>query len=274
MISSGVSSTVEPQSQVRFERTTIAGCPVDILDFESAVIEICRRIDMRVATHVVFVNAAKVVKYNKNESLRQVMDRADLLLADGMPIVWASKLGHKPLAERVAGIDLMERMIAVSAARGYKVFLLGATEEVVRKTVSVLRERFATLEIAGYRNGYFTPDDEPSIIAEINASGADLLFLGMGTPQKEFWADLNISKLEVPICQGVGGSFDVVAGFTKRAPSWMQTRGLEWFYRFLQEPGRMWRRYLCTNAAFLYLLARSVFTRKQPAQRTARSCHL
>jgi N-acetylglucosaminyldiphosphoundecaprenol N-acetyl-beta-D-mannosaminyltransferase len=234
------------------------------MDFETVVAELCRRVGLRIRTHVVFVNAAKVVKYSKDEKLRRVMDRATLLLADGMPVVWASKLGHKPLAERVAGIDLMEKMIAVSAERGYKVFLLGATEEVIQKTVDVLRSRFPALNIVGYRNGYFTSKDEPGIIADINASGADLLLLGMGTPQKEFWADLNLPKLNVAICQGAGGSFDVVAGKTKRAPFWMQTCGLEWLYRLFQEPGRMWRRYLYTNAVFVYLLARSAFTEKLP----------
>jgi N-acetylglucosaminyldiphosphoundecaprenol N-acetyl-beta-D-mannosaminyltransferase len=262
MLSSGMLNSVDSETQ--FDRTTVAGCPVDIVDFEAAVAELCRRVDLRIRTHVVFVNAAKVVKYSRDERLRNIMDRASLLLADGVPVVWASKLGHKPLKKRVAGIDLMERMISVSTERGYKVFLLGATQKVILKTVDVLRNQFPALQIAGYRNGYFTPEDEPGIIAEINASGADLLLLGMGTPQKEFWADRNLSKLEVAICQGVGGSFDVVAGVTTRAPSWMQTCGLEWLYRFLKEPGRMWRRYLYTNVVFLYLLARSAITRKLP----------
>jgi N-acetylglucosaminyldiphosphoundecaprenol N-acetyl-beta-D-mannosaminyltransferase len=135
---------------------------------------------------VVFVNAAKVVRYSRDEKLRQVMGRAALLLADGVPVVWASKLGRKPLAERVAGIDLMERMIPVSAARGYKVYLLGATGEVIQKTVHVLRNRFATLQIVGYRDGYFTPGDKPGIIADINASGADLLLLGWALLTRSF----------------------------------------------------------------------------------------
>lgn len=264
MISPSAANSVEPEPQPRSDRTKVAGCPVNVLDFEQAVAELCRRVEQRIRTHVVFVNAAKVVKYSYDVRLRGVMDRADLLLADGMPIVWTSRLGRKRLAERVAGIDLMERMMAVSAARGFRVYLLGATEDVIQKTVAALKIRYANLQIAGCRNGYFTPESEPGIIAEINASGADMLLLGMGTPQKEFWADSNISKLQVAICQGAGGSFDVVAGLTKRAPSWMQSCGLEWLYRFLQEPGRMWRRYLYTNVAFLYLIARSAFTQKLP----------
>ncbi|MGD0831120.1 MAG: WecB/TagA/CpsF family glycosyltransferase [Terracidiphilus sp.] len=261
MNASSATDLTKPKSQPRFDRIAVAGCPVDILDFETAVAELCRRIEMRIQTHVAFVNAAKVVRYGRDANLRRVMDEAGLLLADGMPIVWASKLGAKPLVERVAGIDLMERMMAVSAARGYKVYLLGATALVVRRTVEVLRERYAGLQIVGFRNGYFTSEEEPTIVAEINASGAELLLLGMGTPQKEFWADRNLSNLKVHICQGVGGSFDVVAGITQRAPAWMQQCGLEWFFRFLQEPRRMWRRYLQTNTSFLYFLVRSFFVR-------------
>jgi N-acetylglucosaminyldiphosphoundecaprenol N-acetyl-beta-D-mannosaminyltransferase len=259
MIASGISDLPQTQSKAGFDRIAVAGCPVDILDFETAVAELCRRVEGRIRTHVVFVNAAKVVRYSRDANMQRVMDEADLLLADGMPIVWASKLRANSLTERVAGIDLMERMMAVSAARGYKVYLLGATEQVLRKTVEVLNGQYPALRIAGFRNGYFTPDEESGIVADINASGADLLFLGMGTPQKEFWAGRNLPRLKVTICQGVGGSFDVVAGITMRAPAWMQNCGLEWFYRFLQEPRRMWRRYLHTNAAFLYILVRSLF---------------
>ncbi len=259
MTASGILDEIQTQSKQGIDRIFVAGCPVDVLDFETAVAELCRRVEVRIRTHVVFVNAAKVVRYGRDANMQRVMDEADLLLADGMPIVWASKLRPKSLTERVAGIDLMERMMAVSAARGYKVYLLGATERVVRRTVEVLSGRYPALQIAGYRNGYFTPEEESGIVAEINASGADMLLLGMGTPQKEFWADRNLFRLKVSICQGVGGSFDVVAGITMRAPAWMQHCGLEWFYRFLQEPRRMWRRYLNTNAAFLYILARSFF---------------
>lgn len=261
METSGISDILQNKFQPRFNRIAVAGCPVDILNFETAVAELCRRIEMGIRTHVVFINAAKAVRYRRDLNLRRVMDEANLLLADGMPIVWASKLGKCSLTERVAGIDLMERMMAVSAERGYKVYLLGATGQVLRKTVEVLKNRYPALQIAGYRNGYFSMEEEPGIVAEINASGADLLLLGMGTPQKEFWADRNLPKLKVSICQGVGGSFDVVAGITKRAPTWMQVCGLEWFYRFLQEPRRMWRRYLQTNTAFLYILVRSFFAR-------------
>lgn len=239
------------------ERVIVAGVPVDRISFADTVKELCDRIEQRKKTHVLFINAAKVVKYRHDEALAAVIRRADLLLADGVPIVWASKL-RKPLPGRVNGTDLMEGMVAAAAERGYRVYFLGATSEVIEGTVQAFRRRHPRLIVAGYRNGYFKPEDEPAIIDEINATRPDLLFLGISTPQKEFWADRNLPKLNVAVCEGVGGSFDVIAGLTARAPRWMQRSGLEWFYRFLQEPRRMWKRYLMTNSEFVWLVLRDV----------------
>src|SRR5712692_6215754 len=224
------------------ERVRIAGCPVDSCSEKAAIEELCRRIDSRTRTHVIFVNALKAVQYHKDHTLRAVMKNADLLLADGMPIVWLSQLKGVPLPGRIAGVDLMERMVAVAAERGYRVFFLGSRLEVVSKAVTILQRKHPALRVAGYRDGYFEPSDEEQIYAAINASKADLLFIAMSTPQKELWADRNHGRLNVTVCQGVGGGFDVIAGVTQRAPQWMQRAGLEWFYRLCQEPGRMWKR--------------------------------
>jgi N-acetylglucosaminyldiphosphoundecaprenol N-acetyl-beta-D-mannosaminyltransferase len=220
---------------------------------EGAVAELSRRIDSRTRTHVVFVNAAKVVQYHSNPALREVVERADLLLPDGMPVVWLARLKGQSLPGRVAGVDLMERMVALSAERGYRVFFLGSRPEVVSKVVLDFLKRYPSLQVAGQRHGYFDSSEEEQINIEINQSKADLILIGMSTPQKEFWADRNRKRLEVSICQGVGGGFDVVAGVTRRAPRWMQRLGLEWLYRLLQEPGRMWKRYIFSNASFIYL---------------------
>jgi N-acetylglucosaminyldiphosphoundecaprenol N-acetyl-beta-D-mannosaminyltransferase len=235
-------------------RVYVAGCPVDRISLDDAVRELSNRIEKHKRTHVVFVNAAKVVQFRKSPDLRGAMTRADLLLADGVPVVWASRLQNYSLPGRVNGTDLMERMLGVSAARGFRVYLLGAQADVLERTVASIRNRYPGIEIAGYRHGYFSHKDEPDIVRQINQSRADLLFLGISTPTKELWGDNYLSSLNVAVCQGVGGSFDVLAGEVRRAPRWMQRAGLEWFFRLCQEPQRLWRRYLTTNSAFAWLV--------------------
>jgi N-acetylglucosaminyldiphosphoundecaprenol N-acetyl-beta-D-mannosaminyltransferase len=235
-------------------RMYVAGCPVDRISLDEAVRELTRRIEKRRRTHVVFVNAAKVVQFRKSPELRDAMTRADLLLADGVPVVWASRLQDSSLPGRVNGTDLMERMLGVSVVHGFRVYLLGAEAVVLEHAIAAVRNRYPGIEIAGYRHGYFSRDDEPEIVRQINESRADLLFLGISTPTKELWGDSNLSSLNVAVCQGVGGSFDVLAGTVRRAPGWMQRGGLEWFFRLWQEPRRLWRRYLITNSAFTWLV--------------------
>ena len=178
--------------------------------------------------------------------------------ADGVPVVWASKLLGQPLPGRVNGTDLMDRLFEVSAEKGYRVYLLGARQEIITNSVNKLKQHYPSLNIAGYRNGYFnSPQEEEDAVSDINAAQPDILLLGMGTPMKEKWVRRHKARLRVPIIHGVGGSFDIVGGLTKRAPKWMQDYGLEWFYRFLQEPRRMWRRYLVTNSVFTWLVFRA-----------------
>ncbi len=153
-------------------------------------------------------------------------------------------------------------MVCESAERGFRVFFLGATEKVLRTMLVRLKRRHPELIVAGSRNGYFSDAEESEVVRQIVESGADVLFLGMGTPKKELWGARNLHRLDVSICQGVGGSFDVVAGVLGRAPRWMQRSGLEWLYRIIQEPGRMWKRYLVTNTVFLGLFVTELIRTK------------
>ena len=251
-------------------RFTVAGCPVDAISFTEVLATLGRRIEQRIPTHVVFVNAAKVVGFHDDPELSAAMRGADLLLADGVPVVWASRLLGQTLPGRVAGIDLAEEMVALAAQRGYRVFFLGARAEVLAKAVAGLGRRHPQLKVAGARDGYFQPADEAALIEEINESMADLLLLGMGTPQKELWAARNLAFLAVPVLLGVGGSFDVMAGVTRRAPTWMQKTGLEWFYRLCQEPRRMWRRYLYSNPRFVWLVLQDAWRRASGEKPAAR----
>ncbi|MEN6337058.1 MAG: WecB/TagA/CpsF family glycosyltransferase [Phycisphaerales bacterium] len=218
------------------------------------VIEACdESIRTRNPVLIGVVNAAKLVKARHDVQLRASLAEATFIVADGAPVVWLSRLCGCGLPERVAGIDIMSELLALAARRQYGVFFLGATQEVVEKVVQHARERYPGLRIAGYRNGYFTKEQEEEVAAQIRDSRADVLLVAVPTPKKENFLSRWRLGMDVPVCHGVGGSFDVVAGITKRAPLWMQRYGLEWLYRVWQEPGRMWKRYLVTNTIFVWL---------------------
>ncbi|WP_245738135.1 WecB/TagA/CpsF family glycosyltransferase [Hyunsoonleella jejuensis] len=205
--------------------------------------------------HHVVVNAGKMVAMQKDLKLRQSVNESDLINADGQAVIWASKILNKPLKERVAGIDLMIRLVELAHTNNYKIFFFGAKEEIVKKVVETYSNKYSSNIIAGYRNGYFNKNEEENIAKEIANSGANILFVAISSPTKENFLYENRAILKkVNFVMGVGGSFDVIAGKVKRAPIWMQKIGLEWFYRFLQEPRRMWKRYLIGNSKFIKLV--------------------
>jgi N-acetylglucosaminyldiphosphoundecaprenol N-acetyl-beta-D-mannosaminyltransferase len=210
--------------------------------------------------HVV-VNVDKLVKARHDPQLRQVINDCALINADGMPVVWASRLLGTPLKERVAGVDLFEALMERAARKGWRIFLLGAKEEVVSRVRTLYEAKYAGLCIAGSRNGYWTPDEEDAVVEQIARARADILFVAISSPKKEQFLARHQVRMRVPFAMGVGGTFDVAAGHVKRAPVWMQRGGLEWFYRFLQEPRRMFRRYFIEDMAFFGMLAREMWRR-------------
>ena len=210
--------------------------------------------------HHVVVNAGKVVSMQTDLQLRQSVNESDLINADGQAVVWASKVLGKPLKERVAGIDLMVNLVEMAHQKKYKVFFFGAKEEVVKEVVKKYTDQYSSDIVAGYRNGYFEKEEEKNIAKQISESGANILFVAISSPAKENFLYENKELLKkVNFVMGVGGSFDVVAGKVKRAPIWMQNAGLEWFYRFKQEPKRMWKRYLLGNTKFIGLVLKEKF---------------
>ncbi|MCB1902765.1 MAG: WecB/TagA/CpsF family glycosyltransferase [Gammaproteobacteria bacterium] len=215
----------------------------------------------KVHQHVV-VNVNKVIKADRNPELRRIINQCDLINCDGMPIVWASKLLGKPLPERVAGIDLFTNLITRSAEKGWRVFFLGAREPVVAKVVEVFQAKYPNLSVAGYRNGYWEEQEEGAVVETIRNSSPHILFVAISSPKKEEFLGRHLARIGVPFAMGVGGSFDVVAGLTNRAPLWMQKSGLEWFFRFLQEPRRLFGRYFVEGVAFVKLLSRELWLSK------------
>ena len=194
-----------------------------------------------------------------------------------MGIVLAARLLGIGVPERVAGIDLFERLLDLCARRGYRPFFLGARPEMLGQAVATVQARHPGLLFAGYRNGYFSASEEGGVVTEIAESRADCLFIGMPTPRKERFLARHSEALRVPFVMGVGGSFDVLAGFVRRAPVVVQALGLEWLFRMAQEPLRLGPRYLKTNAAFAAILARALATkllsaRACPGMRQKRTC--
>ena len=200
------------------------------------------------------VNAAKIAKLKADPVLRDSLLEADVLLADGQSVVWASRLLRQPLPERVAGIDLFEELLGVADHEHLRVFLLGAKPEVLARVEEQIAQRWPGVVIAGSRDGYFDDEQAAEVAEQIAGTAPDLLFLGMTTPKKEIFLGRYGERLDVPVLHGVGGSFDVLAGVTARAPRAWQRCGMEWAYRVAQEPRRLWRRYLVTNLAFLGLV--------------------
>lgn len=220
-------------------------------------------IEKRVPTQHVVINASKVNLMQQDEKLCDIINACPLINADGASIVWAARQLGIPLHERVTGIDLFEELLRLAPQKGYRIYLFGAREEVVQKVRTTLIDQYPSIQIVGWRNGYFSESEEAEIVADIAASQADLLFVAFSSPKKEYWVHKYLSAMNVPFVMGVGGSFDVVAGVTKRAPLWMQKHGLEWFYRFIQEPCRMWRRYIIGNIQFIALTYRYKWRRNQ-----------
>jgi N-acetylglucosaminyldiphosphoundecaprenol N-acetyl-beta-D-mannosaminyltransferase len=211
---------------------------------------------------VITANASHLCMMRHDPELALACRAGHLIVADGMSVVWALRASGQQAPERVAGVDLMARLLALAGERRLRVYFLGATREVVMALVERSRAQHPGLEIAGFRDGYFGPDDHMSIVEEIRASGAHILFVGMPTPFKETWCERHRHCLDVPLIMGVGGSFDVLAGFISRAPRWAQSCGLEWFWRLLMEPRKLWKRYLITNSEFIWLAAREIVARR------------
>jgi len=235
-------------------RIELMGCQIDNLTMDETLQVVEGFIaDGRPHQHVV-VNVDKLVKANRDPGLKAIINGCDLVNVDGMPVVWASRLLGRPLKERVAGIDLFEALMARAAERGWRVFLLGAREEVVAAVKRRYLAQCPQLRITGYRNGYWRPDEEAEVVQQIKSAGADLLFVAISSPKKEQFLQRYQAEMRVPFSMGVGGTFDVAAGLVRRAPRWMQRTGLEWFYRFLQEPQRMFRRYFIDDMAFAGML--------------------
>jgi N-acetylglucosaminyldiphosphoundecaprenol N-acetyl-beta-D-mannosaminyltransferase len=228
---------------------------------EQTLAEIERRMALGMFTQHAAVNAAKLVQATRNAALREALLGAEIVSADGMGIVLGMRLLGQWVPERVTGIDLFERLLAWAEAQSEPVYLLGGTAEVAGHAAAAVRGRHPRLNVAGWHDGYFW-QDEPALVERIRASGASMLFVGISSPQKEQFIRRWRDALGVRFVMGIGGTLDVLAGRTRRAPLWMQRLGVEWLFRLMLEPRRLWRRYLLTNPQFVWLILKQRFSRR------------
>jgi N-acetylglucosaminyldiphosphoundecaprenol N-acetyl-beta-D-mannosaminyltransferase len=253
----------KPIITIMNKRIKFLNIPIDAITMQETLQKVENTILLKKQIHHTVVNAGKVVMMQSDKELEKSVIDAELINADGQAIVWAANLlGHK-LPERVSGIDLMEELVKRSFDKGYKCFFFGATEEIVTKLVNIYKMQYSEDIIAGYRNGYFEKEEEEKIALQISESGANILFVAITSPKKEIFLNTYKKQLKnVNFIMGVGGSFDVIAGKVKRAPLWMQNLGLEWLYRVIQEPKRMWKRYLVGNTKFIWLIIKAYLKNK------------
>lgn len=238
------------------DRITLFGIPIDNLSMADSLDYIESLIRTGTPHQHVVVNVDKLVKMQQDPALRDAVLSCDMINCEGQPIVWASRLFGRPLKARVTGVDLFPALVARCAEHGFRPFLLGARAEVVDRVAALLQAQHPRLQLAGWRNGYWSPDEEAGVVAQIKQAHPDVLFMATPSPMKEIFLSRWKQELQIPFSMGVGGAFDVLAGRVKRAPRWLQRCGLEWLYRLVQEPRRLWRRYLVDDLAFVGLLVR------------------
>jgi N-acetylglucosaminyldiphosphoundecaprenol N-acetyl-beta-D-mannosaminyltransferase len=254
----------------------VLGVPIDNLNMAETLDRLDQLILSGRATgrshQVATVNADFVVNSLHDAELRRILQESDLATADGTPLVWGARLLGVPLEGRVTGADLVPALAERAAARGYTVFLLGGRPGAAERTALTFREQHPTLRIVGVNSppNRSHLETDQALLEEIRAAKPDILLVAFGNPKQEKWISLYSADLGVPVSIGVGGTFDMIAGLTRRAPRWMQQIGLEWCYRLAQEPGRLWKRYVHDFVYFGYFFARQWWALRQRGEPLAR----
>ena len=220
------------------EKVNILGVNVDMVNIEESADIILRFLDEDGFKRVFTPNSEIIMMAYEDEEFRKALNKADLLTADGIGVVYASKILGKSISERAAGFDIAKSVLSKISKTGHKLYLFGAKPGVAEEAKAKMEEEYPGIQIVGTHDGYFKSKDVPEIIDDINNSGAELLFVCLGAPAQEMWIDENADKLNVKVAMGIGGSLDVFAGKVERAPEFYCKHGLEWFYRLKKEPWR------------------------------------
>ena len=243
--------------EVSFARVDVLGVGISAIDPDDALGEVTRWIDNGIQHYVCVTGVHGVMESQGDADLLRIHNESGLTTPDGMPMVWAAHRAGAKNTQRVYGPDLMLAVCERAAQRGWGCFLYGATDEVLDKLRSNLADRFPDLLIVGTHSPPFrplTPEEDDAVIREINDSGAQIVWVGLSTPKQERWMATHVQRLRAPVLVGVGAAFDFLSGVKRQAPRWMQRSGLEWLFRLMLEPRRLWRRYMINNPWFLWLL--------------------
>lgn len=241
----------------------VIGSPIDVLDMGHAVARIARWAARRESRYACFVNVHAVVSARRDPSFARVLRDADMATADGMPVAWMMRLQGAQGQERISGPDLMWDYCAAAASRGESIYLYGAAPKTLEALQQRLAAEFPGLRIAGVHSPPFRPltaEEDAAVVDAINASGAATVWVGLGCPKQERWMAEHRGRIQA-VMLGVGAAFDFHAQTTARAPAWMRNSGLEWLYRLMTEPRRLWKRYLVTNSLFIYYAGRNLLRR-------------
>lgn len=253
-------------SQQKIERIRVLNVPVDVLTMDMAINRVCEMAKNHEKTgYVVAVNPEKSFAMQQSEEIRDFIENADVIIPDGIGIVFGARILNGRKLGRVPGADLMQEICKASGERNVRIFIYGAKEEVNAGAVEKLRQRHSDIQIVGRRNGYVREEEMDDLVREINDSGADIVFLALGSPRQERWMNDYGPKLNSGACMGIGGTLDTITGTVKRAPVFMQKIHLEWFYRLIKQPSRIWRNRLVFLFGFKVLTAK--FLRIFPSKR-------
>jgi N-acetylglucosaminyldiphosphoundecaprenol N-acetyl-beta-D-mannosaminyltransferase len=255
------------------EKLRIVSLSIDHLSFRECLDTVIGWGKERKPSYVCFANVHMIIEAYKSASFLQHVDRASLIVADGKPVTTACYSLYRKKQERISGMDFMPAALGAAEKEGLTVFLYGSSSEVLSRLAAEIARRYPVLRVGGIISPPFrslSPEELDSHIEAINQSGAHLLLVSLGCPKQERWMATNHHKIRA-VCLGVGGAFPVMAGMQQRAPRWMQNWGLEWFYRLIQEPRRMFPRYLKTNSLFIFLMGVERLKQKRKSSLTIKT---
>ncbi len=254
-----------PEQALNPGRVLVSGCPIDRLTLAEVVWRVEAAIrDGHHIRHCV-VDAAQLAKMRHDPRLHEHVVTSDIINADGQSVVWLTRLYGNPVPERITSVDLMEALFRLAAERGYRAYLLGGTRHTIGAAAEAIVHKYGSAVLADARDGYFTLEQEESVLDKVTASGAQMLFVGLPTPREErFLFDHRDRLAVIPFATGVGGGFELLAGQVRRAPVWMRRLSLEWLHRFLQEPRRKWKSEVVDAASFYIELAAEHILGRRP----------